>query len=62
MDRLEEKGDLNPMRKDKLLNKLNRISPFSKSHERIPEISRNYQLDSYEHSVETSSGENNKRL
>ena len=50
------------MRKDKLLNKLNRMSPFSKSHDRIPEISRNYQLDSYEHSVETSSGENNRRL
>ena len=49
------------MRKDKLVNKLNKIA-FAKSQNVIPEISRNYKLSSYEESVETSSGEANRRL
>ena len=49
------------MRKDKLQNNLNKIS-FAKSQNLIPEISRNYKLSSYEESVETSSGEANRRL
>ena len=50
------------MRKDKLMNKLNKMPSVAKSHNALPEISRNYQLDSYEQSVETSSGEENRRL
>lgn len=61
LNRLENKGEISQLRKDKLLNQLIRMSPLAKSQDLLPQIHRHYQLDSYESYRELNSEDEDAR-